>query len=192
MNNTTTNETVLVLGEGTPPIHVEQGPTWLVELYLAPPPWLNPLLQALAALVVAVVAYRLYQRDFRIDLETQHEMQLIVAYIAMIASSTLAMVNLTSQPYPVDVSVGFLVGYGAVYLPQTRLVPFEWPAALQDPGDRTALIWLLLALAAYTLPMVVAVDGQGMQLGTSRLALAGLSMAMVFYNIALTEVTTDV
>jgi len=166
------------------PVIVEQGPTWLVKFYLAPPPWVNPVIKAIGALAVVLVAYRLYQRGWVIDFETQHEMQLTVATIVGIMSATLAMVNWFEFSYLIDVSVGFLVGYGSVYVPQTRLLGIEWPAALEDPVDRAALIWALLAVTAYALPMLLAVDGDGMLLGTSRLVLAGVSVLMVFYNAA--------
>lgn len=169
------------------PVIVEQGPTWLVKFYLAPPPWVNPAIKAIGALAVVLVAYRLYQRGWEIDLETQHEMQFTVATIVGIMSATLAMVNWFEYPYIVDVSVGFLVGYGTVLAPQTRLLGIEWPAALEDPVERTALIWALLAVTAYALPMLVAVDREGMLLGTSRLVLAGVSVLMVFYNVAVLE-----
>jgi hypothetical protein len=169
------------------PVVVKQGPPWLVDLYLTPPPWLNPLLKTVAIVVAAVVAYRLYQRGWEIDLATQREMQLTVATIVGVISGVLAMVNYTAQPYMVDVGVGFAAGYGAALAPQSRLVPVRWPQVLQDPADRAALTWVLLALAAYALPAVAGSPGKGMQLTTSRLILAGIALAMVAYNAVVFE-----
>jgi len=166
------------------PVVVKQGPPWLVSVYLNPPWWVNPLLQAIAVVAVIVVAYRLYQNDWRIAFDVQREMQYIAATVLLVMSGVLYMVNWFDQPYAVDATVGFLLGYSVTWLPRTPVWTFEWPDGLQDPALRNAVLWLLLGISAMVLPELAAANGQGMTLDTSRFILAGIAIVMALYDAA--------
>jgi hypothetical protein len=111
-------------------------------------------------------------------------MQYIAATVLLVMSGVLIMVNWFDQPYVVDASVGFVLGYGVTWLPSTPVWAFKWPDGLQDPALRNAALWLLLAVAAIALPSLAAVDGQGMTLDTSRFVLAGIAVVMALYDAA--------
>lgn len=168
-------------------IEVEQGPSWLIGLYLSPPAWVNPLLQLLAVAVLAIVTWKLYQNNWRIPTDVQREMQVIAGYVVTIMTATLAMVNLAQASYVVDVTVGVLIGSATVYIPQARWLDMQWPDGLESRWQRTAAVWLLLAVIAFAGPELATVNGIGTQLGTTQLFIVVLGSVMAFYNIGLDE-----
>lgn len=170
-----------------PTVTVEQGPEWLANFYFSPPPWVNPALKLIAAIVLIVVAYRLYQRDWQLDMDTQREMQIVVAIVVGIMTATLAMANLADVPYTADVVVGTIVGYGAVLVPQHPSIASWWSDTVADPRQRRAYVWFALAVAALALPPLVAVDGMGVMLTSTRMYLTALSASLAFYDIMLFE-----
>lgn len=164
-----------------PPIMVKQGPGWLVHLLYHPPGWLGPVVGLLAALVFATVAYRLYQADWRIPIDRQLEMGKIAGTIIAVLISTLAMVNLADQPYLVDVGVGFLVGYGAVTLATSGRTRAWAQSYIEDPHDRAAAGWFVLAAVALLGPSVLP-SSAGIHLFTARLGIVGLATLLTIYN----------
>lgn len=170
-----------------PTVSVEQGPEWLVDLYFSPPPWVNPALKLLAAITLVIVVYRLYQRGWKLDMDTQREMQIVVAIVVGIMTATLAMTNLVDVPYTVDVVVGTIVGYGAVLVLQIPPIASWWSDTVSDPRQRRAYVWFVLAVAALALPPLVAVDGMGVMLTSTRLYLTALSASLGFYDAMLFE-----
>lgn len=172
-------------GTTTSTMTIEQGPEWLVDLYFTPPPWLNPLLKVIAIFALVVVAYRLYQRGWHLDMDTQRGMQIVVAHIVAIMSATLAMVNLANQPYFVDVSVGFASGYGTVLAAQYSVVASWLASAVPNVRQRRATVWMALGVAAFGLPPLVAVDGAGIMLSSSRMLLLLMAESIATYDIML-------
>jgi len=143
--------------------------------------------QTRGLVALAIVAYRLYERDWHLDVDTQREMQIVVASIVGIMTGTLAMVNLTAQPYLVDVGVGFATGYGTVLAAQHPRVSEWWADVVDDQYQRRAYVWFFLAVSAFALPTLVAVDGRGISLSPSRMYLTLVSAALAFYDVTLTE-----
>lgn len=168
-----------------------QGPEWLADLYFSPPPWVNPLLKIIAAVALIIVAYRLYQRDWHLDMDTQREMQIIVASVVGIMTATLAMVNLADQPYIVDVAVGLVAGYGPVLAVQHPRVGKWWSDTIPDPRTRRAAVWIVLGIAAFVGPPVVAVERRGLMLSSSRMYLYVISAGIAFYDVMLSTQRTS-
>ena len=189
-NNSTATPT---FGTGTEPygglpgnqpandITVTQGPDWLVNLYFSPPSWVNPVLKIVALLAVVVVAYRLYQWDGDIPLDTQREMLIVASTIVGVVTATLGLVNLTTLSYWLDVTGGFCVGYGAVLALQVDWVGARLPAP-QDRRERLTAAWILVGVAAVGLPELVSTRGVGLSLMQSRFILAGIAFAMTLVN----------
>lgn len=172
-----------------PPVIIEQGPEWFVRLYLEPPAWLNPSLQALAGVVFVIVMYRLWQSNWKIGLDTQQEMQSIVAVIVGVTMATTAMMSWFEFSYVIDVSIGFLVGYGPVEVLHRwpRIIP--WSIGFDSTRQRVTAIWFSLGILVMAYPTVVGTEGLG--LGSGRLYLLGLSFGLVLYNALLDNVDVD-
>jgi len=170
-----------------PPVRIKQGPEWLVHFYLNPPAWLNPALQVLAALVLVVVAYRLWQSDGSLSAGTQLVMGRIAGTVVAVIIGVLAMSNLTTSPYLVDVGVGFAVGYAGVSVALSeyvrRRVRTRWP----DEDVRLRGAWLVLAGVALVGPMLVQVRGRGMGLLGARLAVVAVAAGVIMLSIASSE-----
>jgi len=175
---------------GKPPVTVKQGPDWLVDLYFNPPPWVNATIKLLAIVVAAVVVYRLYQRDWRIGLDIQREMQGLAATIVGVQTGVLAVANLTANPYLVDVVAGFATGYGVVLAAQLPAVGSCWSDYVPDERTRRAAVWFVLAVATFGLPPLVAAKGQGLLLTSSRLYLALFEIGLAMYNVMLSEASS--
>ena len=165
-----------------PPIIVEQGPEWLVDLYFSPPAWLNPMLKLLALATLLIVAYRIAQNEWTVKLETQTEMQIIAGYIVAITTCTLAMVNLFHLPYLVDVLIGTVTGSIAVYLPQTDYINTDIDS-LKTEEDRVNARWFLLAVIAVAGPVTVAVRDTGIIPFGTRWFIVGLAGVAIVYNV---------
>lgn len=171
------------LTQGPPPITVHRGPSWLARLYFNPPAWVNPSIKFFALLAVLVVAYRLYKWQGWIDLEVQHEMQIVVASLLGIYTVTLAMVNWTASSYLVDVVVGVGVGYGVVLLLQLDAFPLKRINPFEDRGELVTVSWLLLGVGWLILPSVAGLQGRGIQLPTMQYLLFIISLGMALYNV---------
>lgn len=163
-----------------PPVFIEQGPEWLVQIYLEPPAWLNPSLQALAAIVFAIVMYRLYQSNWKIGLDTQREMQSIVAVIVGVTITTTTMMSWFEFSYLIDVSIGFLVGYGPVEVLHRWPQIIPWAIGPETKRQRVTAIWFSLGILVMAYPAVIRSEGLG--LGGGRLYLLGLTFGLVLYN----------
>lgn len=176
---TTANNTSIGSGFNSYSINIKQGPEWLVRFYLNPPGWLNPLIKLIGILALLVVVYRLYQSDWKIGLDDQREMQIIASTVIGVITGVLGMVNWTQSPYLIDVSGGFLLGYGSVLAGQYagRLL-----SGYETWVVRTG-VWLFLAICAFLLPTVV-YRGEGLTLGTSRLIVAFICILLVVHNLA--------
>lgn len=168
-------------------VRIEQGPDWLVDLYLTPPGWVNPVLKLVAVVVLVVVLYRLYQWDGEVPLDVQREMQIIAGTVVAIVTTTLAFVNLASLPYWVDVIGGFVTGYGVVFAVQTPGVASRIPGPSR-PVERVAAAWLLIGAAALVVPELVETRGVGVSLLKGRMVVTGIAAVMLFLNAdALTD-----
>lgn len=167
-----------------PPIRVRQGPEWLAHLYLNPPSWVNPLLQVVAVLVLIVVAHRIWESDGSVPASTQLVMGRIAGTVVAVIVGVLAMSNLTTSPYVVDVAVGFAVGYAGVTVALServrRRVRERWP----DDDVRLRGAWLVLGVVAFVGPMLVQVCGRGMGLLGARIAVVAVAGGMVALSIA--------
>jgi len=166
--------------------YVTQGPDWLARLYLCPPPWLNPALAALAAAVAIVVLYRLRERGWTVEPDTQREMLVIAWTVVGVLLATLAMARWAGQPYLVDVGVGLVVGWGGVQAVQAALArvgPDGWPAGLAEPRERLLAAWAALAVLTMA-GSVLEVPGMLPALRYGRLYLMALGAAMGVYNAA--------
>lgn len=166
-----------------PDVTVTQGPEWLVELYLTPPAWVNPAIKLVGLLALAVVGWRLYQQGWTVDAETQLQMGIIAGTVVGVVTGVLAMANLTSQPYAVDVTVGFVIGYGTVLTASSARVMRLARRNIPDETTRRTSAWMLLGVLAVVAPALVAVHGRGMQLLNGRLAIALVSVCMVGLNV---------
>lgn len=160
-----------------------QGPDWLAEFYLCPPAWVNPALAALAAAVGLAVLYRLQQRGWTVDLETQRSMLTIAWTVAVVLVATLAMVRWSGQPYLVDVGTGVLVGWGGVQAAQTEPARMRGAQVLPSPRRRVLAAWAALGALAVLGPALVAPGGLVVLEG-GRWYLAVLAGVMVVYNAA--------
>lgn len=173
----------------TPPIDsepnapIDQGPDWLIDIFLSPPPWVNPLLQAVAVLTVAVVAYRLYQWDGQLPVDVQREMQIVAGHVVAITTATLAVVNLASLPYYIDVTVGFAAGYGLVLALQRESVTARLPLP-EDNVERVTVVWAVLAAAAVVAPSLAATNGVGIPITKTRYMLAAIAVGLFIHNAA--------
>lgn len=167
----------------TPPITVEQGPRWLADFIYTPPAWVNPTIKVLGLVVAVLVVYRLHQRDWSIDAETQLAMGRIAATIVGVMGGVLAMANLTSQPYLVDVAVGFAVGWGTVTTALSHRVRHRVRQSIEDDHARLAAGWSALMKATLLVPVILSNRHAGTPLFGGRLVLLGLGVAMVFYNL---------
>jgi hypothetical protein len=160
---------------------IEQGPDWLVDFYLSPPGWVNPLLKIVAVIAVVIVVYRLYQWDGEVPLDVQREMQTIAGTVVAIVTATLAFVNLGPFAYWVDVTGGFLLGYGTVFALQQPRVARRLPGPTH-PRERVAAAWLAIAVCAIFLPELVLTEGVGISLTKSRYILTGIATVMLVLN----------
>lgn len=175
---TTGNNTSIGSGFNSHAINIEQGPDWLVRFYLNPPAWVNPLIKLIGVLALLVVVYRLYQSDWEIGLEDQREMQIIASTVIGVITGVLAMVNWTHEPYLIDVSGGFLLGYGSVLVGQ-------YAGRLLSEYDTVIVrtcVWLFLAVCAYLLPNLV-YRGEGFTLTKSRLIVMFICILLVVHNL---------
>lgn len=175
-----------ILAVSTPagPLSPEQGPVWLAHWLVEPPWWVNPALQLLAVVVAAGVGYRLWQRDWRISLSTQLEIQIVVAHVLGIMVSTLAARSFLELDFIATVVVGVAAGAGTVFAAQPVLRRVRWHDFGLNPRDRVMVAWLLLFAAAVVLPPLVGLQ-EGSLLWNTRWYLVGLSAAMTLYNAAL-------
>ncbi|WP_423745091.1 hypothetical protein V5735_03435 (plasmid) [Haladaptatus sp. SPP-AMP-3] len=165
------------IGPGHPTI--EQGPRWLVDFYYTPPWWVNPSLKVLGLIVAAVVAYLLYRRGYEITTDQQRTMLQVAATVVGVITGVLAMTNYVSQPYGVDVSVGFLAGYGIVSL----LANVRLPLPVEGATKRLGVGWIALAWCGIFLPWLARMHGKGTLPGTTRWYLVVLGLAMAWYNL---------
>ncbi len=164
------------IGAEHPPI--EQGPTWLIDFYYSPPPWVNPSLKVLGLVVAGVVAYLLYRRGYEIAPTQQRVMLQVAATVVGVMTGVLAMTNYASQPYWVDVGGGLLAGYGLV----TLLANVRLPLPVEGVEERLALGWGVLAGCGIVLPWLARMNGKGTLPSMSRWYLVVLSVVMVWYN----------
>lgn len=161
-----------------PLVRVEQGPRWLVEFLMNPPWWFTTGMSLLGIAAAALVAYRLHQSGWRITPDQQWQMLGTSGVIVAVMTGVLAMANYTQSPYIVDVTIGFLAGYGAVVALDRIHVPFP----IHDDRQRLTACWAILAASAFFLPVLAALNGNGTLLGASRYYLAVLGAAMAGYN----------
>lgn len=171
---------------GPLPVEIEQGPAWLVELYLDPPWWVNPSLQFLGLVVAGVVAYRLYQRGYRISSGEQRAMLQIAGTVVGVMVGVLGMANFTEQPYLVDVGVGLVVGYVVVFA--LANVEIAWPLPVEK---RLSYGWGALAVLGLVGPQLANVNGQGMLPGSAQLYVVLLGCVMLAYNEYLVDEVLD-
>lgn len=155
---------------------IEQGPEWLVDLYFSPPAWANPALKLLAAVVLLVAAYRVYQAG-GIPIDKQREMQTITAWVVVPMIAVLGMVNLLQAPYAVDVGVGFVIA--AVIISAAQLSDIE----IRPDYETTAIIWLILGALALFGPSIVSVRNLGLSLMNTRMVLAFIGAGLAAYDI---------
>jgi len=162
---------------------VTQGPEWLAEFYLAPPPWLNPIIKIVGLLALLVVAWRLHEQDWSVDSETQLQMGRIAGTVVAVVTGVLAMANLTDHPYAVDVGVGFVVGYSVLLTVLSRPVRRRFQERYPDTPSRLATAWLLVAVLSLLLPALVTVRGAGISMFNGRLAVATVGVGMAALNL---------
>lgn len=170
-----------------PQVTIEQGPAWLVDFYLSPPSWVNSSIKIIGLVAVAIVIYRLHQRRWRVDLETQLAMGKIAGTVTGVLIGTLTMANLTNQPYLVDVGIGFLAGYGAAMTATSRLFRKRMESYVPDPQARAAGAWLVLVALTLLGPGLVNVHGRGMHLFGAQMAIELVGVGMIILNIAENE-----
>jgi len=165
-----------------PDATVTQGPEWLAHFLLTPPPWVNAALQVLGLVVLCLVVWRLHQQDWHVDAETQLQMGRIAGTITGVITCVLAMANLTSQPYAVDVAVGAIVGWGVVAVGLSSTVLGRVSDWCDDARSRRGTAWLWLAVIVLLAPELVAVAGRGNVMFTGRLAVSCVSVGMAALN----------
>lgn len=168
---------------GAPNATIEQGPAWLVDLYLTPPAWVNPAIRVIGILAVLVVAYRLHRWGWEVDAETQLAVGRIGATVVAVITGVLAMANLASQPYVLDVALGCAAGWGSVTVALSAPARRGAAEYIPEPETRLAAAWCTLALLSLLGPALVSVHGRGTALTTGRVAVAGVAVAMVVLNL---------
>lgn len=169
------------------PLPAGQGPEWLTRFVLDPPGWVNPSLKALAAVVALVVAYRLYQRGFEIELGTQIEILRVVSHVLGVMVASLAFVTYLNLPYRWDAAGGALVGVSAAFAGQavaTR-VPPEYVSS--NARERVMASWAVLAVVALVLPPLAGLAQSGLLVVNARWYLVLLSAGFALYNGVLTH-----
>lgn len=168
-----------------------QGPDWLTQIVLNPPAWVNDSLKALAVLVAIVVAYRLYQFDFRLPVSTQIEMQRVVAHVLGVMLASLAFVTYADLPYLWDATLGATIGVGTALAvqPVARRVGDRYVSA--DPRERAMAGWTALLAVALVLPGPAGIRQSGYLVVNARWYVVALCAALAFYNVALIQRERD-
>lgn len=164
-----------------------QGPEWLTQFVLDPPGWVNSSLKALAAVVALVVAYRLYQRGFEIELGTQIEIQRVVSHVLGVMVASLAFVTYLNLPYRWDAIGGAIVGVSAAFAGQAvaKHVPPEYVS--KDARERVMASWFVLTLGALVFPPLAGLAQSGLLVVNARWYLVLLCAAFAIYNGVLTH-----
>lgn len=167
---------------GGPVLRDPNGPEWLTAWLINPPPWVPSATKLIGLVVAAVVAYRLYQRDFRVSVDQQREMQIVVAHVLAIMLATAVVVEYGGLGFAASVVTGFGIGYGVGLAAQWagRRVPV--PAVIAAPRDRVTAVWAGLLAVGMVLPAAAGVGGQSAVIATGRWLLVGAAALMVMYN----------
>lgn len=168
-------------GQGVSEDTITQGPDWLVDLFFSPPAWVNPVIKLLGVLAVCIVAYRLYQWDGDIPVDAQRDMLIIAGTVTGTITATLAVMNVASVPYWMDVSIGFGIGYGLVLGLQFDAVQRRLPSR-GGTRERYLSMWFIIGAGVLVLPEVVSIRSLGFSLLKSRLILACLATGMILLN----------
>lgn len=180
--------------QGTPPfdrpdvpMSDTQGPDWLTQFVLNPPGWVNDSLKLLAVVVAVVVAYRLYQFDFRLPVSTQVEMQRVVAHVLGVMLASLALVTHANLPYLWDAVLGAAIGVGAALgaQPVARRLADRYVST--DGRERAMAGWTALLAVALVLPGPAGIQQSGYLVVNARWYVVILCGAMVFYDLALIQ-----
>jgi len=174
-------------GRSGVPLSDSQGPDWLAKIVLNPPSWVNDSLKLLAVVVALVVAYRLYQFDFRLPVSTQVEMQRVVAHVLGVMLASLALVTYADLPYVWDAGLGATIGVGAALgvQPVARRLADRYVST--DARERATAGWTALLTVALILPGPAGIQQSGYLVVNARWYVVVLCGAMAFYNVALIQ-----
>lgn len=164
-----------------------QGPDWLTHVILNPPAWVNDSLKLLAVVVALVVAYRLYQFDFRLPVSTQVEMQRVVAHVLGVMLASLAFVTYADLPYLWDAALGATIGVGAALGVQPVARRLGERYVSDDARERAMAGWTALLAVALILPGPAGIQQSGYLVVNARWYVVILCAAMAFYNVVLIQ-----
>lgn len=161
------------------------GPEWLSSFILNPPPWVNQSLKAIAALAIVIVAYRVYQFDFRLPVSTQIEMQRVVAHVLGVMIATLALNTYADLPFVWNVSLGALIGVSTAFAvqPVARRIGDRYLSA--NANERAMAGWVGLLTVAVILPGPAGIQENGYMLLNTRWYIVVLCVGLAFYNVAI-------
>jgi hypothetical protein len=102
-----TNSTVI--WEGDQPIYVDQGPRWLVDMLVGPPPWLHALLAVALVGVMAMLVYGVAAVDLSPQVVLEAVDNVLIAGCVLLATS--ALVRYYEFSYVVDIGLGLAFGF---------------------------------------------------------------------------------
>lgn len=109
-----TNSTIATPGTDPEPT-VEQGPPWLVELFVEPPGWMAPLLIGAIVAVALVLVFALAKLREDLDDEELRELGLECAQVLLIVGcmggATKLLVEFGGFAYWIDVFGGATLGF---------------------------------------------------------------------------------
>ena len=162
---------------------VVQGPNWIVDLVYNSPTWFQATYTAVGLTLLGVAALGLYRSGWKLDKELQREMIQIGAILVGVLSVTTALVNLAELAYYYDVFGGWIGGVALAHA--TIIGARQLSSVVQglEAPMRLAVAWGVIGALALFLPSVLATEGEGTLMLRSRLAVLGVGLAMMLYNV---------
>jgi len=162
---------------------VSQGPEFLYNILRCPGTPARGLVWVAFAAAIGLVGWRLSQSDWTIESDEHREMLAIGAYIAAIATATIAVMRVTSWPYAVDVAVGVVSGYLPVFLANVWGARWIARRTTYAREQRLGAGWAGVAMLAWFGPMLAASpEGTGIPLSGGRMFLVAIALGMILYS----------